>query len=83
MKTLRCSIFLAKSYYEALLTFLMPSCSAQVISSGQLCHDLQRRVRICSEYGVNIDNETLWIILKSMMLVECTIYFSTTLSLIE
>ena len=75
MKTLRCLIFLAKSYFEELLIFLMHSCSTQVISSGQLCHDLQRHVRICSEYGV--------IILKSMMSVECTIYFSTTLSLIE
>ena len=83
MKTLRCLLFLAKSDSEELLTFLMPSCSTQVISSGQLCHDLQRRVRICSEYGVNIDNETLWIILKSTMSVECAIDSSTTLSLIE
>ena len=83
MTNLRCLLFLAKSDSEELLTFLMPSCSTQVISSGQLCHDLQRRVRICSEYGVNIDNETLWIILKSTMSVECAIDSSTTLSLIE
>jgi integrator complex subunit 1 len=78
---MRCVLVMVDANSAALREFLYPGDPLEV--TDPTCYDAQYRIQQCYEYGSDLDDEMLWIILKAAALSNDGIDPSLALSLIE
>ena len=81
LDTMRCVLFMVGAESAALRQFLYPGDLSE--TTDPMWYDTQYRIEQCYEYGSDLDDEMLWIILKSAALSNGGIDSSLALSLIE
>ena len=81
LRVMRCVLFMNDAEASALREFLHPGDPLE--GSDPTWEDTQYRIQQCHEYGCDLDDEMLWIILKSASLQDGGIDPSLALPLIE
>jgi hypothetical protein len=81
LDTIRCVLFMVDAESTELQEFLFPGEPSEM--KDQALFEYQYRIQQCCEYGSDLDNEMLWILLKSAALPNGGIDSSMALPLIE